>query len=241
MLMWEDMKKLEVAILAKYPDRIAIYQQLRDPKLEPSLSPTLVGKRCTHYPFKIWWMQHWKLAVTAASIAYWFSTRRCGLKRKKISLMIPHKSTLTNNQRNVLQGQQWSQRGKMSMRLIVEISRPRKILKLLLWVILNGIVSCKAFQSLISVFHMNLATWWKRKILYLSCCFQKWLKNWWKLQVQRFLYFNTLKLKVKFLPTKGEWWSYERLICYYFANSSIQELFYWVLVWSPIEVKVMSF
>ena len=51
--MREDMKKLEVAILAKYPDRIAIYQQLRDPKLKPTLSPTLVGKRCTHYPFKI--------------------------------------------------------------------------------------------------------------------------------------------------------------------------------------------
>ena len=31
------------------------------------------------------------------------------------------------------------------------------------------------------------------------------------------------------------------LICYCFANSPIQELFYWVLVWSPIEVKVMPF
>ena len=40
--MREDMKKLEVAILAKYPDRKTIYQQLRDPKLEPSLSPPLL-------------------------------------------------------------------------------------------------------------------------------------------------------------------------------------------------------
>ena len=30
------MKKLVVAILVKYPDRKTIYQQLRDPKLEPS-------------------------------------------------------------------------------------------------------------------------------------------------------------------------------------------------------------
>ena len=51
--MQDDMKKLEFAILAKYHVRVAIYKQFRDPKLEPSLSPTLVGKSCTHYPFKI--------------------------------------------------------------------------------------------------------------------------------------------------------------------------------------------
>ena len=37
------------------------------------------------------------------------------------------------------------------------------------------------------------------------------------------------------------WWSHGRLVCYYFANSSIQELFYYVLMWSPIEVKDMHF
>ena len=47
--MLEDMKKQEVAILAKYPDRVAIYLQLRDPKLKPTLSPTLVGKHCIHH------------------------------------------------------------------------------------------------------------------------------------------------------------------------------------------------
>ena len=62
-----------------------------------------------------------------------------------------------------------------------------------------------------------------------------------KFQVQRFLYFNTLKLKVKFLLIRGEWWSHGRLICYYFANSPIQKLFYWVLLRSPIEVNVTSF
>ena len=50
--MRDDMKKLEVPILAKYHVRVAIYKQFRDPKLEPSLSPPLLAKRCTCYPFK---------------------------------------------------------------------------------------------------------------------------------------------------------------------------------------------
>uniref|UniRef100_A0A7N2R3F2 OTU domain-containing protein n=1 Tax=Quercus lobata TaxID=97700 RepID=A0A7N2R3F2_QUELO len=50
--MRDDMKKLEVAILAKYHVRVAIYKQFRDPKLEPSLFPSFLAKHCTRYPFK---------------------------------------------------------------------------------------------------------------------------------------------------------------------------------------------
>ena len=45
----------------------------------------------------------------------------------------------------------------------------------------------------------------------------------------KILILQHLKLEVEFLPTGGVW-SHGRLICYYFANSPIQELFYWVLV-----------
>ena len=80
--MRDDMKKLEVPILAKYHVRVAIYKQFRDTKLEPTLSPPLLAKHCTRYPFKF----DRKLAVTAPSIAYWFSTSRCGLKGRKSAL-----------------------------------------------------------------------------------------------------------------------------------------------------------
>jgi len=42
--MREDKRKLEVTFLAKYPDRIEIYQQFTDSQLNQSLSPTFIGK-----------------------------------------------------------------------------------------------------------------------------------------------------------------------------------------------------
>lgn len=44
--------KLKVAILAKYLDKIATYQEFRYSKLDPSSSAPSFGKHCTHYPVK---------------------------------------------------------------------------------------------------------------------------------------------------------------------------------------------